>query len=107
MQIFQTDSYVNIDFLNRKTEVISLLNHHKPINGNDYNTELISKTGKNILKFESPMILETNALKTELELFANAIITNGTTPVTIEDGHHALNIANKINDKIKITSHLK
>jgi len=107
MQIFQTDSYVNIDFLNRKTEVISLLNHHKPINGSEYNTELMSKTGKNILKFESPMILETNALKTELELFADAIINNGSTPVTIEDGHYALNIANKINDKIKITSHLK
>ena len=44
MQIFQSDSYLNIDFLNKKTEIIHLINHSKPLDGNEYNTELISKS---------------------------------------------------------------
>jgi|ERR1035437_386590 predicted dehydrogenase len=107
MQIFQSDSYITIDFLNKKSEVISLINHEKPLDGNEFNTELLNRISKDILKFETPSIIESNAIKTELECFADAILTNGSTPVTIEDGYYALNIANKINDKIKLTSHIK
>lgn len=107
MQIFQSGSYINIDFLNKKSEVISMKKNEKPLDGNEYNIELLNRIGKDILKFETPSIIDSNAIKTELECFADAILTNGPTPVTIEDGCYALNIANKINDKIKLTSHIK
>jgi hypothetical protein len=53
------------------------------------------------VKLERPEIVPVNAIKMELELFAKAIINDTETPVTIEDGYRALQVAHMILHKIE------
>ncbi len=101
MKIFQNNAFISVDLLNKKTEVISLKIAAGTIDGMELNEELNSGIGSRILKFETPMIHETNAIKTELEGFAHAIINNTDPIVTVEDGFEAVSIANKIDLKIR------
>ncbi|HRG39125.1 MAG TPA: gfo/Idh/MocA family oxidoreductase, partial [Bacteroidia bacterium] len=54
--------------------------------------------------FEAPSILPTNAIKMELEAFANSILTNSTPPVSADDGYKALDVAYKVIEKMKLSS---
>ena len=60
--------------------------------------------GKKEISFEKPEIEENNAIKDELESFANAIKNNTQPLVSGIDGYRALEVAHIINDKIKVTS---
>ena len=44
-----------------------------------------------------------SAIKTELEQFTDAVLNDHQTPVTVEEGLHALTIANQIMDKINLS----
>jgi predicted dehydrogenase len=56
--------------------------------------------GKKEILFEKPTIAETNAIRDELESFAQAI-NNGTSPVvTLKDGARALDVALLILEKM-------
>ena len=59
--------------------------------------------GKKAITFEAPNIPDTNAIKMELETFAEAINNNTTPVVTIDDGYKALEVAYKIIDKFHIS----
>ena len=58
--------------------------------------------GKKQLIFENPLVEETNAIKMELCSFAQAILNDTNTLVTIDDGFNALDVAYKILEKIKV-----
>jgi predicted dehydrogenase len=81
MRLFQSDAYISLDFLEKKSQIFSL---------SSLNTEI-----------EMPLILQNNALKEELRSFAEAIFFNKQPIVTVNDGVKALQLAHKIIDNLK------
>ncbi len=101
MRMFQRDAYISVDFGENVTEILTLTD---AIEGEDALTIDIN-TGdsfkKRALHLEKPEVIPINAIKMELELFAKAIINDTETPVTIEDGYRALQVAHMILHKIE------
>lgn len=101
-RFFQRDAYISVDFLKRQTEVVKL----KTISGTPdplaVTIELGNGKGVKQIYFENPAIEETNAIKTELDLFAKAINDNTETPVTASDGYMAVKVAHMISERIKL-----
>ena len=100
-RFFQRDAYIAVDFLEKSSEIIRMRevdpDHADPL-------AMILDLGqgkqpKQIL-FEKPAIEPINAILTELESFADAIINNTTPPVTIHDGYAALDLAYRIIEKM-------
>jgi predicted dehydrogenase len=97
IRLFQKDSYIGIDFLNKKTEVIRL---KEPQDANVFAFDIETPTGKKTIAMANPVIPEVNAIREELIAFKNAILNN-TTPVVSEiDGLMAMDVAHQILEKI-------
>jgi predicted dehydrogenase len=97
IRLFQKDSYIGIDFLNKKTEVIRL---KEPQDANVFAFDIETASGKKTIAMANPVIPEVNAIKEELIAFQNAILKN-TRPVVSElDGLMAMDVAHQILDKI-------
>ena len=99
-RFFQRDAYISVDFLAKKTEVVrlkTLLGEPSPL---DITVDLGNGKGSKQIYFDQPKIEEVNAIKMELELFAEAIINNSTIPVPIEDGYLALQVAHQVVEKL-------
>jgi predicted dehydrogenase len=97
IRLFQKDSYIGIDFLNKKTEVIRL---KEPQDANVFAFDIETASGKKTIAMANPVIPEVNAIKEELIAFKNAILNN-TKPVVSElDGLMAMDVAHQILDKI-------
>lgn len=103
-RFFQRDAYISVDFLDKKVDVIRLKNIEGEADPLAVIIELGKNTGSKQIYFENPTILPTNAIKMELETFADSIISNTTPLVSIDDGYKALDVAYKIIDKMKVTS---
>jgi hypothetical protein len=80
MRLFQKDSYVSLDFLEKKSQIIS----H-------------SLTKSEIIP---PSFINYNALREELKSFAEAIFYQRKPIVTVDDGVKALQLAFNIIDHI-------
>ena len=76
MRLFQSDAYISMDFLEKKSQIISLTSLDSAI--------------------EMPVFLHHNALKEELRSFAEAIKYKKEPIVTVNDGVKALQLAHKI-----------
>lgn len=103
-RFFQKDAYISVDFYKKKSEILKLNNVVGEPDPFAVVLDLGETKGKKEISFDTPKIEENNAIKDELESFANAIINNTQPLVTAEDGFNALRIATIINDKIKLTS---
>lgn len=97
MRLFQKDAYIGIDFLDKKTEVIK---YKSPEDKDVFSFDIETNHGKKTIAIASPVIKENNAIKIELQSFANSIINNKTTAVTEIDGYRAMEVAHLILDKI-------
>jgi hypothetical protein len=102
MRLFQKDAYIGIDFLDKKTEIIRM---DQPEDNNDFSFEIDTNHGKKMIGISSPTITNSNAIKSELECFRDAIINNTEPPVTIIDGFRALEVAHLILEKINSQQH--
>lgn len=105
-RFFQKDAYISIDFLEKKSEVIRL----REIEGEPDPLAITidpgnGKNPKQIL-LDQPDIQESNAIKSELESFADCILNNTTPLVTADDGYNALKVAYQILEKLKVAPHL-
>jgi len=96
-RFFQKDAYIAVDFLEKKVEVVKMKDAPKEVG--DFDMVLQNAEGeKKQIYFENPEIASNNAIKDELETFADAI-TNDTMPVvTLEQGAKALEVALRIID---------
>lgn len=105
-RFFQKDAYISVDFLDKKVEVIRLMNvdANKEMNPLAVVIDLGNGKGSKQIYFEGPTILPSNAIKMELEAFADSIISNSTPLVSIDDGYKALDVAYRIIEKMKVTS---
>ncbi len=97
IRLFQKDSYIGIDFLNKKTEVIKLKEAH---DSNVFAFDIETPTGKKTIAMANPVVPEVNAIKMELSAFTNAILNNTKTVVSEMDGLMAMDVAHQILEKI-------
>ncbi|HQV59328.1 MAG: Gfo/Idh/MocA family oxidoreductase [Chitinophagaceae bacterium] len=97
IRLFQKDSYIGIDFLNKKTEIIKLKG---PGDTNVFAFDIETPTGKKTIAMANPVVPEVNAIKMELEEFKNAILNNTKTIVSEMDGLMAMDVAHQILEKI-------
>ena len=97
LRMFQKDSYISIDFLDRKAEVIQLGKSDDPEN---FSFDIETNNGKKTVSVLNPVIEQQNAIKLELEAFVQSIKSNTPTQVSEIDGFLAMEVAHKILDKI-------
>ncbi len=102
MRIFQKDAYIGVDFLNKKTEIISLDDPLNPADGFAFDIE--TRNGIKSILVRNPEIPEINAIRMELEKFTESVLRNKPTWVTELDGYRAMDIAHQILQKIKYNS---
>ena len=99
MRLFQKDQYISIDFLNKKSEILSLKQvDHLKDTGYDILPIGVIGEGKNKrdIFFVSPPKIDVNSLKLELEEFARSIIFDDPVKVSGEEGLRALELAHEI-----------
>lgn len=97
MRMFQKDSYISVDFLAKRTEIIKL---KSPGDENVFSFDIETNNGKKTIAIAAPIIKDGNAIKMELESFKNAIINNTATVVSEMDGYSAMEVAHQILEKI-------
>ncbi len=99
-RIFQGDSYISVDFLKKKAEVISMRN----TTPNESPFALIIDPGNGkpskTIEFNNPVVEDTNAIKEELRSFAQSIVQHTDPVVTAQDGFRALKVAQQIMQKL-------
>ncbi len=94
-RFFQRDAYISVDFLEKKVEVVRMKD--APAEPGAFDMILQNAEGeRKQIYFENPEIYTNNAIKDELETFADAI-TGDTEPlVPLEEGTKALRVALQI-----------
>ncbi len=97
IRLFQKDSYIGIDFLNKKTEIIKL---KEPQDSNVFAFDIETPTGKKTIAMANPVVPEVNAIKMELEEFKKSVLNNTRTIVSEMDGLMAMDVAHQILEKI-------
>ncbi|MCS6991684.1 MAG: Gfo/Idh/MocA family oxidoreductase [Chitinophagales bacterium] len=102
MRLFQPDGYISVDFLDKKSEIIRLSDHRD--SANPFALEVPVGNHSRWLTFERPTVLPLNAIKLELEQFAQAIANQSDPPVSFMDGLEALQIATEIMRQIELVS---
>ena len=98
-RFFQSNAYISVDFLKKKTEVVKI----KEVDNiqDKYAMIIQNNSGKKKqIVYNNPEIKETNAIVEEHNAFAKAIIEDKVPIISLNDGLNALDLANKILNKI-------
>ncbi|MCH2225649.1 MAG: gfo/Idh/MocA family oxidoreductase, partial [Crocinitomicaceae bacterium] len=103
-RFFQKDAYISVDFLEKEMEVVRM----QDIDGEPDPFDMVFDLGegkptKRIL-FDKPDIESVNAIKEELSTFHDAIANDTVPIVPLEDGYLALEVAQKIVDKLRASN---
>lgn len=100
IRLFQKDAYVSLDFLDKEAQVIRLYdsNETPPTGGQQFPLE--TANGQKTIHMAMPNIESTNAIKMELETFAESIMNDTRPKVSGEDGLRALELAHQISAAI-------
>jgi predicted dehydrogenase len=101
LRLFQKDSYVSLDFLEKKAQVVRIFEKNSdgmPAVGSTFS--IPTPGGEKLILVENPAIEPVNAIRLELESFAESILTNKPTRVPLEDGYRALHVAYRILQQI-------
>lgn len=102
-RFFQKNAYISVDFLEKSAQVVNI----KDADMSDPYAMIIEpQNGKDPkqLIFDQPKVESYNAIKRELETFAEAIINNTKTLVPVEDGYHAIQVANQILEQLHFSN---
>lgn len=94
-RFFQKDTYISVDFLEKKAEVVKMKD--APQKPEDFALILENAEGqKKQIYFENPKINDSNAILEELETFAHAIQSQQSPIVSLKNGTDALDLAYQI-----------
>ncbi len=100
-RFFQKDAYISVDFLEKKSEVVSM----EAIDGepDPFAITMDPGNGQAIreIRFDKPEVKPNNAIGEELESLAKAIKNDTEPPVSAEDGYQALSVAYQIIEQIE------
>ena len=100
-RFFQKDTYISIDFLLKKAEIVRMKDPKNVID--EFALILNNAEGeKKQIYFDTLEIVSNNAILDELESFAQSINKNISTIVSLHEGTEALKLAHQINKSIKI-----
>jgi predicted dehydrogenase len=105
MRVFQRDAYIGIDFLEKKTEVIRMKEPDMQTGMMDFPIEMGNGEQK-IISVQMPEVQPSNAIKMELEDFANAIINDTEVRVSVYDGFQAMDVAHQVMKKMSLHNEL-
>ena len=95
LRFFQKETYISVDLYNKKVEVVKMTD--PPNELDEFTLTLENAEGKKKqIHFETPKIINYNAIQIELENFANSINNNIKTIVSLEDATNALKVAYSI-----------
>lgn len=105
-RFFQRDAYISVDFFEKKAEILKMKDVENPDDADPLAMiiELGEGKGAKQIIFDKPEIKPINAIKTELESFADAIINDKTPLVSINDGYAALDVACRIMEKMNYSA---
>ncbi|MCB9223972.1 MAG: Gfo/Idh/MocA family oxidoreductase [Crocinitomicaceae bacterium] len=101
-RFFQKDAYISVDFLEKSAEIVKMTSLETEPDPFDIVFDLGNGKPKKKIEIFKPEIEATNAIKEELDTFAQSI-ENDTTPIVdVNDGLRALKVAHQIMDEIKV-----
>jgi predicted dehydrogenase len=104
MRLFQNEAYISVDFLEKKAEIVRMLDMYDPSQVDKDRgliIEMDTSEKKVPILIEQLKVEDLNAIKTELIYFYRSIVFEEEPPVTISDGYKALKIAHEIMDVIQ------
>jgi predicted dehydrogenase len=101
MRLFQRDAYIGIDFLDKKTEVIKMKEPELASGIMDFPIDM-PNGDKKIISVQMPEVQPTNAIRMELEEFANAVMQDKPVRVSVYDGYQAMDVAHQILKKMSL-----
>jgi predicted dehydrogenase len=101
LRLFQPDAYISLDFLDKQAQLVRLLDEPPADMPADSLMQLDTPRGKKYIQMAMPDIEPVNAIKMELETFAQAIENDRRPLVSIEDGYRALQLAYQIMEDIE------
>lgn len=103
IRLFQKDAYISLDFLEKQAQVIRLIpeNQYSAEENSMPSFELDTPNGKKHIQISMPAIEPINAIKMELETFAQSIREDSMPKVSIQDGYKALELAYRIIEETK------
>ncbi len=97
-RFFQKDGYISVDMLNNNTSIIRI----NP-NGKE-NNQITTKIGDKEVSFEKPDIIKKNVFTQQMISFFNSIANDTRPQVSIEDSYKTLQTAEKVLEKMRLTS---
>ncbi len=103
-RFFRRDAYISVDFLEKAVSHVKLNNVEGEPDPLALTIELGEGKGLKQIWFENLNIEPVNAIKMELESFAEAITANTRPMVSIDDGYKALDVAHKIIDQLRLNA---
>jgi predicted dehydrogenase len=96
VQLFQKDIHLEIDLLNKKTELIKT---KEPEDPDVFALDIETLAGRKTIVTDNPFVPEINELKTEMEEFKKSILNN-TRPIVSEiDGWVTMDITSQVMNK--------
>ena len=95
LRFFQKETYISVDLYNKKVEVVKMIDPPNKLDEFALTIENAEGKKKQIL-FETPKIVNYNAIQIELENFANSINNGKKAIVSLEDATKALKVAYSI-----------
>lgn len=100
LRLFQPDAYISLDFLDKQAQVIRLYEQGDAVPENGQHFDLSTPKGDKVIHMDMPDIEPVNAIKLELETFAECIEKDLRPKVNAEDGYKALDVAYRISAAI-------
>jgi predicted dehydrogenase len=100
IRLFQRDAYVSIDMLEKTSEIVTMDAVEGEPDPFSFVLDLGAR-GKREIRINKPEIGPVNAIRNELDAFAQAINGSAPCPVPVEDGVRALDVALQIMEKLK------
>ncbi len=96
-RLFQKDAYTSIDFLAKETQTLRMSDvEHDGL-------YVDTSSGRRYIDIELPEILNSNAIADELNDFYTSIVSDKAPLVGVKEGHAALDLAYKIEEKVGLS----
>lgn len=103
-RFFQKDAYISVDFLTKEMEVVRMDDVEGEPDPFDIVFDMGNGKAPKKIRFDKPEIPGTNAILEELSSFADSILNDTVPIVPLEDGYRALDVAQRIMDKLVASS---
>ncbi|MEP7266213.1 MAG: Gfo/Idh/MocA family oxidoreductase [Saprospiraceae bacterium] len=102
LRVFQASQYISMDLLKKESQVVKI-SDAAPID-HPFSWTVETGSGTKHIQVDMPIPPDNNAIVDELTSFADSILQDKSTAVTLDDGISALKVASLIQSQIESTS---